>query len=264
MLTSLVVSIVRTCTRFATLIVIVSLLLAIGAGFYAARNFSINTDINTLISPDLDWRKRDNQFEKAFDREKLILAVVEGPTPELTSAAGKALAEKLAGDTKNFESVQPLGSGEFFEKNGLLFLPVEEVGKVAGQLEAAAPLIEIMAGDPSIRGLTGALETGLAGIKRGQVKLDNTERPFNLISQTVENILSKGTATFSWRELVSDKPLGRFRQARLHRIQAEGRLQRARARQGSHRRDPAGGQGTEFRRRVWRARAADRTDSDRQ
>src|SRR6185436_20007694 len=78
------------------------------------------------------------------------------------------------------------------------------------QLEAAAPLIEIMAGDPSIRGLTGALETGLAGVKRGQVKLDNTERPFNQISQTVENILSKGTATsatFSWRELVSDKPL---------------------------------------------------------
>ncbi|MEH2556816.1 hopanoid biosynthesis associated RND transporter like protein HpnN [Bradyrhizobium algeriense] len=207
MLTSIVVAIVRTCTRFATLVVIVSLLLAVGASYYAARHFAINTDINTLISPDLDWRKRDNQFEHAFDREKLILAVVEAPTPELASAASKALATKLTGDTKHFESVQPLGSGEFFEKNGLLFLPVEEVGKVAGQLEAAAPLIEIMAGDPSIRGLTGALETGLAGVKRGQVKLDNTERPFNLISQTVEDILNKGTATFSWRELTSDKPL---------------------------------------------------------
>jgi len=206
-LTSIVVSVVRTCTRFATLVVIVALLLAVGASYYAARHFAINTDINTLISPDLDWRKRDNQFERAFDREKLILAVVEAPTPELASAASKALAAKLTGDTENFESVQPLGSGEFFEKNGLLFLPVEEVGKVAGQLEAAAPLIEIMAGDPSIRGLTGALETGLAGVKRGQVKLDNAERPFSLISQTVEDILNKGTATFSWRELVSDKPL---------------------------------------------------------
>jgi hopanoid biosynthesis associated RND transporter like protein HpnN len=205
-LTSLVVAVVRACTRFATLVVIVSLLLAVGASFYAAQHFAINTDINTLISPDLDWRKRDNQFERAFDREKLILAVVEAPTPELASAASKALAAKLAGDA-NFESVQPLGSGEFFEKNGLLFLPVEEVGKVAGQLEAAAPLIEIMAGDPSIRGLTGALETGLAGVKRGQVNLDNAERPFNLISQTVEDILNKGKATFSWRELVSDKPL---------------------------------------------------------
>ncbi|HEX7791360.1 MAG TPA: MMPL family transporter [Afipia sp.] len=206
MLTSIVVSIVRTCTRFATLVVILFLLLSVGASYYAARHFAINTDINTLISPDLDWRKRDNQFERAFDREKLILAVVEAPTPELASAASAVLAAKLTGDS-NFESVQPLGSGEFFEKNGLLFLPVEEVGKVAGQLEAAAPLIEIMAGDPSIRGLTGALETGLAGVKRGQVKLDNAERPFNLISHTVEDILNKGTATFSWRELVSDKPL---------------------------------------------------------
>ena len=129
MLTSIVVSIVRSCTRFAIPVVVLSLVLAIGAGFYTARNFSINTDINTLISPDLDWRKRDNQFEQAFDRERLILAVVEAPTPELTSSAAKALAEKLSGDTKNFESVTPLGSGEFFEKNGLLFLPVEEVGQ---------------------------------------------------------------------------------------------------------------------------------------
>ncbi len=207
MLTSLVVSIVRFCTRFAIVVVVLSLILAIGAGFYTARNFSINTDINTLISPDLDWRKRDNQFGQAFDRDRLILAVVEAPTPELASSAAKALAEKLAGDTKNFESVTPLGSGEFFEKNGLLFLPAEEVGRVTGQLESAAPLIEIMAGDPSIRGLTGALETGLAGIKRGQVKLENADRPFNLIAQTVEDVLKNGSATFSWRELVGNKPL---------------------------------------------------------
>lgn len=207
MLTSIVVSIVRFCTRFAIFVVVLSLILAIGAGFYTARNFSINTDINTLISQDLDWRKRDNQFEKAFDRDRLILAVVEAPTPELTSSAASALAEKLAGDTKDFESVTPLGSGEFFEKNGLLFLPIEEVGQVTAQLESAAPLIEIMAGDPSIRGLTGALETGLAGIKRGQAKLDNADKPFNLIARTVEDVLKKGDATFSWRELTSDKPL---------------------------------------------------------
>ena len=187
--------------------VVAGLLLAVGAGIYTVRKFAINTDINTLISPDLDWRKRDNQFGVAFDRERLILAVVEGPTPEFASAAGKALAAKLSGDSKHFESVHPLGSGEFFERNGLLFLPVEEVGRLAGQLESAAPLIEIMAGDPSIRGLTGALETGLAGVKRGQVKPDSTERPFNLIAQTVENAANNSDATFSWRELVSSKPI---------------------------------------------------------
>jgi uncharacterized protein len=206
-LISIVVSIVRFCTRFAFLSVLVALILAIAAGFYTSRHFAINTDINTLISPDLDWRKRDNQFEQAFDRDRTILAVVDAPTPELTSTATAALEAKLSGDSKNFESVQALGSGEFFEKNGLLFLPTAEVGQVTSQFESAAPLIEIMAGDPSIRGLTGALETGLAGVKRGKVKLDDTARPFNLIAGTVENVLTKGNATFSWRELISDKPL---------------------------------------------------------
>jgi uncharacterized protein len=206
-LTSVVVSVVRACTRFASLTVLFALFVAVAAGFYTARHFTINTDINTLISSNLDWRKRDNQFGEAFDRDRTILAVVEGPTPELTSAATKALAGRLAGDSKNFESVHPLGSGEFFEKNGLLFLPVEDVARLTGQFASAAPLVEIMAGDPSIRGLTGALETGLAGVKRGQIKLDSTERPFNLVAQTVEQVLNTGAGTFSWRELISDKPL---------------------------------------------------------
>jgi hopanoid biosynthesis associated RND transporter like protein HpnN len=206
-LTSIVVSVVKACTRFATLTLLVGLALAIGAGYYTSRHFSINTDINTLISDKLDWRQRDVQFDKAFDRDSNILAVVEAPTPELTSTAAAALEAKLKDDKTNFVSMQPLGSGEFFEKNGLLFLPTQQVAEFVGQFEKAAPLIEIMAGDPSIRGLTGALETGLAGVKRGQVKLDGTARPFNLIAQTVEDVLNKGTAVFSWRELTSDKPL---------------------------------------------------------
>jgi uncharacterized protein len=206
-LTSVVASIVRTCTRFATLTLLVGLVLAIAAGFYTARHFAINTDINTLISDKLDWRQRDIQFDKAFDRDSTVLAVVEAPTPELTTTAAAALFDKLKGDSKNFVSIQPLGSGEFFEKNGFLFLQTQELAQLAGQFEAAAPLIEIMAGDPSIRGLTGALETGLAGVRRGEVKLDNTPRPFNLIAQTVEDILNKGSANFSWRELTSKTPL---------------------------------------------------------
>src|SRR5260370_13736087 len=108
-LTSIVVSIVKACTRFAPLILLVGLVLAIGAGFYSARHFKINTDINTLISQNLDWRQRDNQFGGAFDRERTIRALGDTPTPELTHVATKTLAQKLSGDTKNFETLQPLG-----------------------------------------------------------------------------------------------------------------------------------------------------------
>ncbi len=207
MLTSIVVTIVRTCTRFALATVLLALVLAVAAGFYTQRNFSINTDINTLISPKLDWRQRDNQFDRAFDRDSTILAVVEAPTPESASAASAALKQRLSADTEHFQSVEALGSGEFFEKNGLLFLPQAEVARLTSQFSSAAPLIEIMAGDPSLRGLTGALETGLVGIKRGEFKLDATARPFTQIADTVEQVLKTGFGNFSWRELVSDKPL---------------------------------------------------------
>ena len=207
MLTKIVIATVKTCTRFAATTVLIALALAVAAGFYAVQHFEINTDINTLISSKLDWRQRDIQFDKAFDRDSTILAVVEAPTAELTTSASTVLYQKLAGDKSHFEAVLALGSGEFFEKNAFLFLPKDQVGGLTGQFEKAAPLIEIMAGDPSLRGLTGALETVLAGVRRGQIKLDSTERPFNQISGTIEDVLKDGKATFSWRELVSDKPL---------------------------------------------------------
>jgi hopanoid biosynthesis associated RND transporter like protein HpnN len=58
-----------------------------------------------------------------------------------------------------------------------------------------------------LRGLTGALETGLSGVRRGQITLDSTARTFSLVAQTIESVLNTGSGTFSWRELVSDKPL---------------------------------------------------------
>lgn len=207
MLTRLVVSIVGFCTRFAIPTVLVAVLATAFAGVYAVQNFAINTDINKLISPNLDWRQRDIAFEKAFDQERLIIAVVEAPTPEFASAAGAALEKKLQENHVNFESVQRLGGGSFFEKNGLLFLPTAEVAQITGQFQSAAPLLEVIAGDPSLRGLTGALEIALTGVKRGQFTLDSAARPLDTIAGTVEQTLDKGNAAFSWRGLVSDKPL---------------------------------------------------------
>ena len=207
MLTTIVVSVVRACTKFATLTVILAGLLTIGASYYTAKHFSIDTDINKLISPDLDWRKRDIAFDKAFDQERLILAVVEAPTPEFANAATAALTKKLQENKTDFDAVYRHGSGDFFEKNGLLFLSTKEVQDITAQFGAAVPLVEILAGDPSLRGLTGALETGLAGVKRGLVPLDSAARPFNMVSDNIERVLKGEATAFSWRALASDEPL---------------------------------------------------------
>ena len=68
------------------------LLVGLGAGAYSAVHFRINSDVNDLLSNDLAWRKREKAFEQSFDRMKMLYAVVEAPTPELTSQATAALA----------------------------------------------------------------------------------------------------------------------------------------------------------------------------
>ena len=53
-------------------------------------NFALNTDITTLISPKLEWRQREIAYLKAFPGQATtILAVIDGPTPELAEDAAK-------------------------------------------------------------------------------------------------------------------------------------------------------------------------------
>ena len=68
MLTSLIVRIIDVCTRNAWRVVTVGLVLALASGVYVARHFAINSDIATLLSSDLGWRKRELAFEQAFSR----------------------------------------------------------------------------------------------------------------------------------------------------------------------------------------------------
>jgi hopanoid biosynthesis associated RND transporter like protein HpnN len=182
--------------------------LAVAAGVYSQRNFAINTDVAKLISPDLDWRKREIDYEKAFPgHHDTILAVVEAPTPEQARQATDALEQKLLPQTDRFIWIRRPGGGPFFDTNGLLFLPTPEVAKQTSQLASAAPIFDILIDDPSIRGLTGVLEFGLGGAQRGQYSRDAMARPLGMVADTVEKVLAKQPANFSWRELSSSEPL---------------------------------------------------------
>jgi hopanoid biosynthesis associated RND transporter like protein HpnN len=182
--------------------------LAVAAGIYSQRNFAINTDVAKLISPDLDWRKREIDYEKAFPgHHDTILAVVEAPTPEQARQATDALEQKLLPQTDRFIWIRRPGGGPFFDTNGLLFLPTPEVAKQTSQLASAAPIFDILIDDPSIRGLTGVLEFGLGGAQRGQYSKDAMARPLGMVADTVEKVLAKQPANFSWRELSSSEPL---------------------------------------------------------
>src|SRR5262245_37014019 len=118
MLRHAIVTIVTRCTRHAWATIAIAAILGIASGVYAAQHFGINTDINTLIAPELPWRQREIAFEKAFPQHlQSILVVVEAPTPELTSQATTALFERLSSTKGLFDGISQPGGGEFFGTN---------------------------------------------------------------------------------------------------------------------------------------------------
>ncbi|AXK82942.1 hopanoid biosynthesis-associated RND transporter HpnN [Pseudolabrys taiwanensis] len=204
MLVSTVRGLVGLCTRFSWFVIALGVLAAIGSGVYTAKHFAINTNIDTLISPTLDWRQREAAFERDFPGHfQSTLIVIDAPTPELASAAAGLLAQKLSEQPKLFESVDNLSGNEFFARNGLLFQPTNDVEQLTDGMSRAAPLIGTLARDPSLRGLTRALSFGLAAVQQGMSKLDDMVRPMSMASDTLDNVLAGKPAVFSWQELLS-------------------------------------------------------------
>ncbi len=186
---------------------VVALALALSAlsAFYAERHFAIKTDINELISPDLPWSRRVREYLKAFPQRE-ILVVVEAPTPELVARAANRLQLALEADRKLFPAVRQPQGDPFFARNGLLYLPVDEVSRATAWLTRADDLIDTLASDPSLRGALDALSLGIIGVQRKEIRLDDTAQTLTMAAETIEAVLGGRPATFSWRLLANNRP----------------------------------------------------------
>src|SRR4030088_786775 len=200
-----IVRIVEFCARHRGTIVISVTLLALGAAAFDAARFSINTDIEGLISQNLPWHQRQLELLNAFPK-KGIIVLVKAPTPENAEQATDELARELSKDHALFPVVEQLDSGDFFERNGLLFESVDDVKKEADGLTKAQPLIAALAGDPSLRGVTTVLSFAADGVRADRLKLEQLAWPLSLADRALSDVLSEKPATFSWQELLQGRP----------------------------------------------------------
>lgn len=204
MLKSFVTGIVRFCTQFPWSIIALALIAAVGATAYSAWHFAITTDVNKLISPELDWRKREAEFERTFPGHfGSTLVVVDAATSEYASRAGAELAAQFESRPQLFRSVYDIEGSEFFARNGLLYRPTEDVANFTKGLGQAAPLVGTLVGDPSLRGLTRTLSLGLIGVQNRMITLDALARPLSMASTTLEDVLAERPASFSWQAMLS-------------------------------------------------------------
>ena len=195
------------CIRYSWLVIVATVLLGAGATYYVARHFAMNTDTRNLLSPHLPWRMRDLAYQTAFPQQaESILAVVTAATPEFASAAAKALTDRLSPQSTFFRSVAAASSGEFFARNGLLYLSQNDLAARMTKLSEAAPLIKTLVSDPSLRGLAQTFILGLLGERTGRYSLDDMTRPLNTLANTIESVLAGRETTFSWQVFVNGAP----------------------------------------------------------
>ncbi len=220
-LTAFVVRTIAFCIHYPRWVIAGAIVLAAVSTWYAVVHFSMTTDINQLISSNSPARQRELAFEKAFPQFDMIIAVVDAPTPELVEEATGVLVARLSQQKNFFRSVEDLQGSSFFAQNGLLFEQTDQLAPQMSMMSQAQRLIQVLAGDPSLRGVVRALQFGLLGVQGGNIKLDDMTWPMTLAANTLDQVKANQPASFSWRVLVQGheaKPTDLLRFVKLQAV----------------------------------------------
>ncbi|HWL48013.1 MAG TPA: MMPL family transporter [Sphingomonadaceae bacterium] len=184
------------------LILLAAALLTLGAGLFSARHFAMNTDTSALIAADVPWRQGEQRFDAAFPgKGDIILAVIDGATPELAERAAADLSARLAADPAHFKRIERPDGGPFFATHGLLFASTGEVRDTTARMIEAQPFLGPLAADPSLRGVATALSTMLEGIGQGRATLDAIDPPIGALADALDARAAGKPAFFSWQRL---------------------------------------------------------------
>jgi hopanoid biosynthesis associated RND transporter like protein HpnN len=121
--------------------------LALGAlaAWYAAGNLGVNTDTANMIAATVPWRQHFNDYRDTFPlRDRNLLIVVDAPSAVRADEVAAALLRELRAQPDRYRSPLLAGEGEFFERNGMLYLPTTELADLTDRLAAAQPLVGLL------------------------------------------------------------------------------------------------------------------------
>ena len=193
--------------RHALAVVIGGLLLTAGCAWFTVDHIAITTDTDQIISPDLPWRKLAAKADHEFPQMASgITVVVDGRTPELAAQAADALTGKLAARKDLFQIVYRPDGGDFFARNGLLYLSTKEVGALSDKIAEAQPLLASLVADPSLRGLNDLLNQALQGFERGEGNPAQLNTPLKVFAATLDGVLSGRPEPLLWESLMTGQP----------------------------------------------------------
>ncbi len=115
------------------------LLLSVVSGFYAATHLTVDTDIDHMLPSHLGWRQNELALDAAFPQNvDLMVVVIDGQTGDLADRAARDLAARMRARPDLFTYVRRPDGGEFFDRNGPLFLSAAELQNISDKIDRGA------------------------------------------------------------------------------------------------------------------------------
>ncbi len=164
-------TLVSAITGAPRLTLVLLALVTIAAGYFATTQFRVNADQTSLIAPDAPFQARYDAFRDAFPTYKrTTLVVIEARSRPAAATAATDLAAALAEQSDLFRDVFTTAALPFFQKNGLLYLPVDDVATQLDAIAQAQPGIAVIAHDLGLEGLLTLLRQAAGQVdKNGDV-----------------------------------------------------------------------------------------------
>jgi hopanoid biosynthesis associated RND transporter like protein HpnN len=189
--------------RHPRLIIAITVIATAAVLAYSLAHFEINVDIAGMISDRIRFRRLEKDFTKAYPNlSDTIVVILDADNADLAISSREKLAGRLRRETGLFKSVYEPGGGDFFDKNGLLFLSVNELEDFGDNMAAAQPLLALLSQDLSVRGLFSVLEKTL---EQPEFQDKRTDLLFDRISDALDAVTKHRPYTLPWQELMLGK-----------------------------------------------------------
>lgn len=185
------------------LVVAIAFILASAlAAYLAITNLGVNTATNEMFSRDLDWFQQFVEFRDEFPiLDRNVIVAIEGDIPETVDQAQLALASRLQSNPSLFGQVLALETSEFFLRNGLLFLSLEELEQLGERLAALQPITGRLNQQPNLAGFLSLLEDS---IENESNQSEDFDRAITEVTQAFRQSIDGTAQAISWQNLFSN------------------------------------------------------------
>ncbi len=182
-------------------VAIATLALGALAAWYAAGNLGVNTDTANMISPTIPWRQHYNEYRDAFPlRDRNLLIVIEAPTEVRADDVAANLLRELRAQPGRYRSPLLAGEGEFFERNGLLYLSTTELAELTDRLAAAQPLLGLLKERFDGAAVLDVARRTLTAEAGGSAGLDSF---YEELARTLRNAGEREVTPFAWDRVIA-------------------------------------------------------------